>query len=818
MSRADLHCHSRCSAHPSEWFLQRIGTRESYTEVEEVYRRAKARGMDFVTITDHNTIEGARQLVERHPEDCFVSAEATTYFPEDGAKVHVLVYGVTPEQFEMVQQRRPDIYALRDYLREADIACSVAHATYSVNGRLTRELLEKLLLLFDVFEGINGARGPFHNGVWGEILRGLTEGDLARMSRRHGIRPWREDSWRKGVTGGTDDHAGLFIGRAYTESPAADVAGFLQSIRARGTGAGGHPGDHKSLAFAIYKIATDFMREKSGGGGGGFLGELGRLLFEGGRPGVRHWIARQRLRQGRGSKARALHRFHETLAACGQNGAGDVDARIDAFYNGLSHLADDFFAMIAASLEHDLRKGHADRVLNSLSSAIPAAFMVTPFFTTLRHLHRSNREVISGFRHELLGAPAPRDRRVLWFSDTVADLNGVAVTVREVAGAAHRARRSLKLVACPAAGDGAALPPNTLRLPSIYSLTPDFYTAFTLSVPSILTSMDAIAAERPDSIVVSTPGPVGLLGLAAARLLGVPCTAIYHTDFARQADFIIGDPQISRLIDAYLRWFFGLADELRVPTAEYIDLLAARGMDRSRMRVFRRGIDPSYPVDEPARREAWRERLGLPADAFVLLFAGRLGKEKNLDFLLDVHAHVARRRPGARLVIAGDGPERAAIEARARTDGRLVLAGRIDRAELPHVYALADAFVFPSTTDTFGMVVLEAQACGLPALVTDVGGPQEIVRGSPSGFVLPVDSPARWADVLVDLAERRERDPRAAAERREATRAHFRTGYGWDRVLDDIMGGSPAGAVPPPAAPARAPRPRPAAAELAAVS
>ena len=69
MSRADLHCHSRCSAHPSEWFLQRIGTRESYTEVEEVYRRAKARGMDFVTITDHNTIEGAWQLVERHPED-----------------------------------------------------------------------------------------------------------------------------------------------------------------------------------------------------------------------------------------------------------------------------------------------------------------------------------------------------------------------------------------------------------------------------------------------------------------------------------------------------------------------------------------------------------------------------------------------------------------------------------------------------------------------------------------------------------------------------------------------------------------------------
>jgi hypothetical protein len=95
-----------------------------------VYRRAKAGGARFVTLTDHNTIDGALALVARHPADCFVSTEATAYFPEDGCKVHVLCYGITPAQFAAIQKARENIYNLRDYLRAENIACSVAHATF----------------------------------------------------------------------------------------------------------------------------------------------------------------------------------------------------------------------------------------------------------------------------------------------------------------------------------------------------------------------------------------------------------------------------------------------------------------------------------------------------------------------------------------------------------------------------------------------------------------------------------------------------------------------------------------------------------------
>ena len=163
MSKVDLHVHSSYSEHPSDWFLQRLGAGESYTNPLFIYRTMKERGMDYVTITDHNRIDGALLLKKKYPEDVFVSVEATAYFPEDYCKVHILIYDIDERQFEIIEQKRTNIYELRDYLKEENIVHSVAHATYSVNGLLKFHHLEKLVLLFDVFESINGGRNPINN-------------------------------------------------------------------------------------------------------------------------------------------------------------------------------------------------------------------------------------------------------------------------------------------------------------------------------------------------------------------------------------------------------------------------------------------------------------------------------------------------------------------------------------------------------------------------------------------------------------------------------------------------------------------------------
>ena len=106
VSKCDLHVHSKYSDRPSEWFLRRRGTPESFVEPQEVYRNARLKGMDFVTISDHNCIRGGAG--DHHLPGTFISNEVTTYFPDSGSKVHVLVSGINEEQFHMIQELRAD--------------------------------------------------------------------------------------------------------------------------------------------------------------------------------------------------------------------------------------------------------------------------------------------------------------------------------------------------------------------------------------------------------------------------------------------------------------------------------------------------------------------------------------------------------------------------------------------------------------------------------------------------------------------------------------------------------------------------------------
>ncbi len=790
MIQADLHVHSTYSRHPSEWFLRKIGAHESYTDVDTLYRLAKQRGMTYVTVTDHNTIEGARELLARHPDDCFISTEITSYFPDSGCKVHVLAYDIDEQQFAEIEKRRQDIYRLREFLRREDIACSVAHATYSVNNKLNVDHLEKLILLFDVFEGINGTRPAVFNQTWVRVLQHLTPADMERLYTRHHIEPWRHDSWIKGFTGGSDDHAGLLLAETYTMTEDGGIDAFIGRIRDRETFAGGRHGDHKALAFAIYKIAHEFSRHRHGTARGEALSFLNSMLFSEGPMGLREWLALRKIRSSRGPSGQAISRFFDELANHRADDTLSVEDRIKRVYDAIADLSDQYAAAIAGSVESAFRNGDAMRLFQNLSAALPAAFMAAPFFTTLRHMHQDNamlRELVRRFP----GCEQVRDRRVLWFSDTVTDLNGVAVTMRALARRAHESGRQMHLVtSMPAEKMPPDLPPNVINLPCIYHCTPEFYNAFSVHLPSPLHAIDRLAAMQPDEIVISTPGPVGALGLALARILSIKCTGVYHTDFKKQVDQFIGDEWVSSLVEGYTRSFYNQMDEVRVPTQQYIRLLEERGMDPTRMKLFRRGIEATFARSDPEAQERLRQAYRLP-DGPVLLWAGRLGREKNLDFLLDTYHGVAAHLPDTVLLVAGDGPELERLRREQAGNPRVVFAGRVDRDQLPDVYSLADLFVFPSTTDTFGMVVLEAQACGLPALVTNVGGPQEIVSDGQTGYVLPADDTGPWVERIVQLLDRTQTPPAAFERLRETCRTRFRTNFTWDRVLEDIMGPAP---------------------------
>jgi len=785
-SRADLHLHSCHSKHPSEWLLQRLGASESYTPVESVYRLAKEQGNDVVTLTDHNTIDGALELCRLHPKDCFVSTEATAYFPEDGCKVHILCYGITPAQFSAIQRARENIYNLRDYLRQENIACSVAHATYSVNERLTLGHLEKLLVLFDVFEGINGTRGQEGNRVWQQTLRSLTPADISRLSAKHRLDPWGDESWKKGQTGGSDDHAGLFIGHTWTRAQADGKEAFLEAIRAKQTTPGGRYGDYKALAFGIYKIASEHVSHKKRGASG-LAGLLMSILFQESGPGFRNRLFMRKLGFGRSPRDRIMARFLNTLRAITLDASEyGPDWQIDHAYDALAVLIDEFTAEIACGIEKGVSGDTGQDILQYLSSALPALLFAAPFASTLRVLNKSrqlNTQLTEAFGLQPSGAA----KQVLWFSDTVADLNGVSVTINELAERARLENAPLRVAGCLTKQEHRLpIADKLLRLPCIHEVTPSFYNAHTLRFPSLLRSLDLIADAHPDKIVISTPGPVGLTGYLAARLLGVPCVGVFHTDFTRQAEEVTGDKQMIDLVNRYINWFYARMDEIRVPSRYYMTQLADQGHDRSRLRLFCRGLDASFAQVADSRiRDA--QRLWFHEEKPTLVYAGRLGKEKNLDLLVDIAARLRSDNIDFRLLLAGDGPERVTLERALKPLADSVrFTGRLDREQLKAVYLLSDVLVFPSVTDTFGMSVLEAQSLGLPSLVSLCGGPQEIILDGKTGYALDTDHPAAWAETCRTLIAARQNNPHGYQRWREEIRDAFAGRHTWRHLIDEM--------------------------------
>ena len=300
------------------------------------------------------------------------------------------------------------------------------------------------------------------------------------------------------------------------------------------------------------------------------------------------------------------------------------------------------------------------------------------------------------------------------------------------------------------------------------------YEALDMRVPSLTQVLAFVEREQPEVIHVATPGPVGLCGLAAAKTLGLPLVGSYHTELGPYALQLTRDLLVAEAFDRYVEWFYRQCALVLGPTAAVADALAQKGMTTS---VWGRGVDTARFT--PARRdEALRARL-LGDGNVLLLFVGRLSTEKRVEVLLEAFARLHTAMPGARLVLAGDGPSRAGFEEKA-PPGTTFL-GELHGDELATLYASADAFCFPSTTDTFGQVMLEAAASGLPAAAAAAGGALELVQDGRTGLLAPPDDPIALAAAIRELSAFPERRRRFGQAARAA--ALERT---WQRSFDEL--------------------------------
>lgn len=783
-AKADLHVHSRHSNRPSEWILRRLGTPECFVDPREVYRRARENGMDFVTITDHNTINGALAIADL--PSTFLSSELTTYFPETGCKIHVLVHGITETQFHEANQARANIYELQAFLRGHDVLHTVAHPLFAVNDKLTLDAFEKLILMFERFEVLNGMRHGRSNRLLEAFLKGLTPAVVDELSNKHGIDPVGRQPYRRTLTGGSDDHSGEYIACAYTVTPAArTVEDFLAHLRAGAHMHGGNTGTSLRLAHSFYHIGYSYYRTrllKNSSNGSklieALLGKMAnaapgrtsgfRAVVGGFVGGVaRRWKATRLSPAERALVIEFSSLFQSADAAeCDRHRGTGRDAFTFDLACRLTHRVGYHF------LEHfaaQLRNASLLESLQIVSSLGPLALSITPYLAAFRTQHKDEtllREFAGRFRvSDPLGPHKPRK---VWFTDTFNEVNGIAKTIWVLSTIAQQRDWNLTVATSvePAPAD---TPFQTINFQPVGMFELPEYNWQRLAFPPFLNVVEYLEREHVAEIIISTPGPLGLAALAAARILGLKVTAIYHTDFPKFVEILTEDELLKQLTVRFMVWFYGQADRILAPSNDYREHLVGHGLDRAKIRILPGGVDTAR--FNPAKRdpEFWT-KYNCNGD-FKFLYVGRISKEKDLDLLAQAFTKYRAAGYRAELILVGDGPFLKELQQRHSKQPDIVFTGMLHDEDLARAYASADAFVFPSTADTFGNVVLEAQASGLPAIVSDIGGPREIVCANDSGLVFEggcedamIQAMARLQNDVTLRMRLRERGLRNAAE------------------------------------------------------
>ncbi|MBN8503114.1 MAG: glycosyltransferase family 1 protein [Burkholderiales bacterium] len=250
--------------------------------------------------------------------------------------------------------------------------------------------------------------------------------------------------------------------------------------------------------------------------------------------------------------------------------------------------------------------------------------------------------------------------------------------------------------------------------------------------------------ERPDVVHLATEGPLGWSALQAARKLHLPVVSEFRTNFHAYSQHY-GVGWLRSPLLAYLRKFHNQCDATLTPSPDLREELSRQRFER--LHVVGRGVDTQR--FRPERRSALlRAQWGLKESDTALLCVGRLAPEKNLLLLIDAYERLRREQPCSRLVLVGDGPMRDALQARCPD---AVFAGMQRGEELAAHYASADLFAFPSLTETFGNVVLEAMASGLPVVAFDYAAAAQLLADRQAGALAPLGDPEAFCRTVVEL-------------------------------------------------------------------
>ena len=796
--KIDLHCHDYNSDKPDEILGRILNIPETWLPTDVLLKTLKKNSCDAFTITNHNNARSCWELKDQG-HDILSGAEFSCTVPDFEVGIHVLTYGFTPSQEQKLKKYRYNIYKFQSYCLENNLPTVWAHPLYyySKKGILPMEFFEKMALIFERFEVLNGQRDTWQNLLTYEWLRNLGEEDLFLLQKKHKIDSdnFIRNSNIKHFTGGSDSHMGIFAGStaSYLYVPGLSVRKFEESVSEMALDAllngyvyptGGYNSHEKmSVAFLDF-ISQNIIYHKDPG--------LMRILLHKGTDKEKFMaiLATNALNEFKRHKTslRFVKMFHKSLLGKSpaksqrwfissvyrpvfdelgnlaslhskptqekkyidsvyriNEGLNEVlSSRIKRKMNVFKNIENandinNFFKQLELASEFRtwLDKGSKvnnktitnfsfKKFLDGLSfpflannMILASNFMSTKVLYNSRPLLEKFSEITSAYVHP---------KRILWLTDSFEDSNGVSVVLNSI----HKQIQIMKLpidIVC--VSDKLSNDNNLKVIKPAHKFKFPFYKDNDVKIPDFMELHKLFQQGEYDRIIVSTEGPMGLGALYLKYAFNVKAWFYMHTDwmiFARKV-FKFDHASLSRL-RRILRAYYKNFDGVFVLNTEHKKWLISKDMeiDESKIHLTSHWVDGSF---KPVRVNK-KQMFALDDNEFILLFSGRLSKEKGIGDAVFVYKRLKEKGVNVKFIIAGIGPEENEIK---KEVPEAIFLGWLQKEELRNVYSASDLLILPSVFDTFSLSVLEAMSCGLPVLAYRKKGPADIIKHNENGLL-----------------------------------------------------------------------------------
>jgi glycosyltransferase involved in cell wall biosynthesis len=795
----DLHCHDYNSDVPDEILGRILKVPETWLPTKDLLKTLKKHGCNAYTVTNHNNARTIWELKDKG-FDILPAAEFSCMVPEYKVGIHVLTYGFSPKQEKVLNKLRQNLYSFLEYTCENDIPTIWAHPLYNYYAKENPpiEFFEKMALVFERFEVLNGQRDTWQNMLVKIWIESLDKDKIDSLSTKFGIDSKRycRDPYRKSMSGGSDSHMGIFSGLTGTKlyvpglkskllvSKASDLA--LEAIK-QGNMApfGSHNNNEKmTVAFLdyVFQVALNYkdagivrMLLHKGSARDKLIAllvsnafselqkhkvtmnfiKLFHKSFNGEKP---HFIKKIFVSKAykpifddaikiadarKNNPEKIISTFTEAIYGISQKLDNVLEKRITKKLNKLNkskqfetldieklieklELPSNFRSLME-SPKAKAQQFNFSEFIDGLSFPfLTSGLILAANFMSARVLYNA-RPLLGQFAENIGRLKHPK--RMLWLTDTFDDNNGVSMVLKSLHQEIKKQKLPIDILVC---SNTLKSEENLIVVKSIMEFALPMYQQQIIKVPRVLDIQKIFMDGEYDRIMCSTEGPMGLVALFLKNAFFVEANFYIHTDwmvFARKVLKMDND-NLSR-IRRFMRAFYQNFDRLFVLNTDQQKWLTdtEMGFNPDMVKLTAHWADEEFVP----RKSSKQVLFDIPEKQHIVLYAGRLSKEKGVMELPNLYQEIKSEIPDVTFVIAGNGPMEEKLKAELPEAKYL---GWVKHDELPDIYSASDILVLPSKFDTFSCVVLEALNCGLPVISYNTKGPKDIIIDGKTGFLV----------------------------------------------------------------------------------